>query len=203
MTLGVFDIDVRACHIDFLACGAHKWLLGEMGAGIFYCRHDLLDELQLGAYVGASSVLDPFNFLDYNFTLQPTSDRFAIGVPNSLGTFALNASLGLLLEVGIDRIAERVLHLTDLFIQDMQERGFPVLTNLELERRSGIVVIAVPDAEAAAQRLLAAGVVVSVRGGGIRVSPHFYNTEEEVLRVGEVMGQGAGAKIPVETGIGR
>lgn len=63
-----------------------------------------------------------------------------------------------------------------------------MLSNLASERRSGIVLIGVPDTEEQHERLLAANVVTSARGAGLRVSPHFYNTEEDVLRVGEVLG---------------
>ncbi len=188
-TLGAFPLDVQACRIDFLACGAHKWLMGAPGSGFLYCRRELLDELQLGAYVGAASVVDPFNFLDYNFTLQPTAERFSIGTPNFLGLIALHAALELLLEVGIPRIAERITELTDILVGDLQERGYTILSNLAPERRSGIIMVEVPDARAAYQQLLAANVITSARGAGLRIAPHFYNDEADVLRVGEVLGR--------------
>lgn len=113
---GVLPIDVRAWNVDFLACGAQKWLLGDWGSGFLYCRYDLLDRLVPGAYVGTNSVVDPLNYLDYNFTLQSSAERFNIGSLNWLGMLALDASLGLLLDIGLDRIAVRVLALTDLLI---------------------------------------------------------------------------------------
>jgi selenocysteine lyase/cysteine desulfurase len=186
-TLGAFPLDVGECQIDFLACGANKWLLATPGAGILYCRHDLLEDLQLGAYVGAASTVDFFNFLDYNFTLQPSSDRFNIGVPNFLGMVALNASLELLQEAGIERVAERILSLNATLIADLQSRGFRILSSLEPEHRSGIIIVEVPDPQAACDKLRAVNVSVSVRGGGLRVAPHFYNSEEDVLRVGEAL----------------
>ncbi len=102
---------------------------------------------------------------------------------------ALNASLALLHEVGIERISERVTTLTDVLIHDLSGLGYPVLSNLAPERRSGIVLIGVADPEGQYERLMAANVVTSLRGAGLRVSPHFYNTEEDVLRVGEVLGR--------------
>lgn len=187
-SLGAFPMDVQAYNIDFLAAGSQKWLLSAPGSGFLYCRRELLDELQLGAYVGTTSTVDPFNFLDYNFTLRPSADRFDLGTPNLLGIVALNAALGLLLEVGPAQIAERVLGLTDTLIEDLQGRGYRILSNLTPERRSGIVIVEVPEPQAAYERLLAANVVTSVRGAGLRVAPHFYNSEEDVLRVGEVLG---------------
>ncbi len=187
-TLGAFPLDVRACNIDFLACGSQKWLLSTLGSGFLYCRRELLDELQLGAYVGASSTVDPLNFLDYNFTLQRSSERFTLGTPNLLGLVALNESLQMLHKAGVPRIAERVLALTDVLIEDFQARGYRILSNLEPEHRSGIVVVEVPDPLSAYEQLLTVGVVTSVRGVGLRISPHFYNTEGDVLCVGEVLG---------------
>lgn len=187
-TLGAFPLDVQACKIDFLVTGSQKWLLSPPGSGFLYCRHELLDELQPGAYVGATSTVDPFNFLDYNFTLQPDSERFNLGTPNFPGIIGLHAALGMFEEIGIPAIAERIIQLTDILIGDMQERGYRVLSNLAPEHRSGIVIVEVPEPEAAATRLLAANVVTSARGAGLRISPHLYNNEDDMLRVGEVLG---------------
>lgn len=187
-TLGAFPLDVQACHIDFLACGGQKWLLGVPGAGFLYCRHELLAELQPGAYVGAASTVDWINFLDYNFTLLPTAERFALGTPNLFGMLALTTTAGMLLEAGVPQIAERIMHLTDTLITDLQARGYEIGSNLSPNHRSGIIIIELPDAEAARERLLAAKVVTAVRGHGLRVAPHFYNTEADVLRVGDVLG---------------
>ena len=186
-TLGAFPLDVQACGIDFLSCGSQKWMLSIPGSGFLYCRHELLDELQLGAYVGTTSTVDPFNFLDYNFTLQPSAERFNIGTPNIAGMVGLNAAMGLIQEAGPAHIAERVLALTDTLIAGLQRRGYRVHSNLDPAHRSGIVIVEVADPPATYERLLAAGVVTSPRGAGLRIAPHFYNTEDEVLRVGAVL----------------
>jgi selenocysteine lyase/cysteine desulfurase len=186
-TLGYLPIDVQACHIDFLACGSHKWLLSPPGSGILYCRHDLLDDLQPGAYVGAGSVVDMMNFLDYNFTLQPSSARWAISAPNFLGIIGLHASMGLLLDIGIEQIAERVLALASYAMDELEKRGLRVVSNQQEQHRSGIVVVEVANPQAACQRLTEAGIMTAVRGRGIRLSPHFYNTEEEITRAVEVL----------------
>lgn len=187
-SVGVLPVDVQAWNVDFLACGSQKWLLGEWGSGFLYCRRELLDQLAPGAYVGTYSVVDPLNYLDYNFTLQPNAERFNIGSQNWLGMAALDASLGLLLEVGIERVADRVLALTDLLIADLQRLGYAIRSPLDPARRSGIVAAEVPEPEAACARLLEAGVVAAVRGGGLRFSPHFYTSEADVLRVGAALG---------------
>lgn len=186
-TLGAFPLDVQACSIDFLACSAYKWLLGVPGIGMLYCRHETLGRLQPGAYVGAESVVDPFAYLDYNFTLQDSAERFATGMPNFVGIAGLRAALGLLLEIGVEQIGERILQVTDVLIADLQERGYRVLSNLERPHRSGIVLVEVPRPQEAQARLEESKVVTSLRGAGLRVSPHFYNTEDEVRRVGAVL----------------
>jgi cysteine desulfurase / selenocysteine lyase len=187
-SLGALPLDVQAANVDFLACGSQKWLLGPIGTGFLYVRHELLDELVPGPYVGSSSVVDSANFLDYNFTLLPTAERFNAGSPNVVGAIGLHASVELIQEIGVEHIAERVLMLARLTINDLQERGFCLSADTAPERRSGIVVVEVDDAAAKVMQLKEAGIVCNPRGRGIRIAPHFYNTEEEILRVGEVLG---------------
>ena len=186
-TLGAFPIDVQACSIDFLAAGSQKWLLSAPGAGFLYVRRELLDELEPGAYVGASSVVDPMNYLDYNLTFPPSAERFNLGTPNIMGAVALHAAVGMLQEVGSTLIEQRVATLVDALINDLTERGHSLAADTAPEHRSGIVVVQLPNPEAACKRLEEAGVIATVRGG-LRLAPHFYNTLEEVMRVGEVLG---------------
>jgi cysteine desulfurase / selenocysteine lyase len=188
-TLGAFPIDVQACGIDFLAAGGQKWLLSTPGSGLLYVRGEIMDELQPGAYVGATSVVDPVNFLDYNFTLQPTADRFTLGTPNLLNNVALHAALGLLLEVGIERIAGRIIELTDRLIAGLQERGFTILSNLDSQHRSGILIVEVDEPEQTAARLAEAGVITTPRGAGLRFAPHFYNNETDIDRALDALGR--------------
>jgi selenocysteine lyase/cysteine desulfurase len=186
-TLGAFPLDVQACHIDMLACGSQKWLMSTPGYGFFYCRDSLLDQLQPGAYVGAASVSDPQNYLDYNFTLLPNADRFNLGTPNLSGMVAMHAAIGLLQEVGIERISQRVLHLVDTLITDLADRGYRCVADTAPAHRSGIVVVDVAGADDLARRMQQEGIIVTSRGTGLRVAPHFYNTEADVLRVGELL----------------
>lgn len=186
-TLGAFPLDVQACSIDFLAAGSQKWLLSAPGAGFLYVRRELLDELEPGAYVGASSVVDPMNYLDYNLTFPPSAERFTLGTPNIMGAVALHAAVGMLQEVGSALIEQRVATLVDALINDLTERGYSLAADTAPEHRSGIVVVQMPNPEAACKRLEESGVIATVRGG-LRLAPHFYNTLEEVMRVGEVLG---------------
>ena len=186
-SLGALPFDVQAANVDFLAAGSQKWLLGPIGGGFMYVRREILDQLVPGAYVGAASTVDPWNFLDYNFTPLPTAERFNLGSQNMLGMYGVRASLEMIQEAGIEHVAERVLMLAGVAIGDLQERGFILLASTAPEHRSGIVIPEVADPVAACAKLEAAGIICIPRGKGVRIAPHFYNTEEEVLRVGEVL----------------
>ena len=188
-SLGALPFDVQAANVDFLAAGSQKWLLGPIGGGFLYIRRELLDDLVAGPYVGAASVVDPQNFLDYNFTLLSTAERFSLGSSGIVNQLGLRASVALIQEIGIEQIAERVLMLAGVAIGDLQERGYCIAADSAPEHRSGIVIVEVDDPTATCARLQEAGIICIPRGKGFRIAPHFYNTEQEVLRVGETLGK--------------
>ncbi|MBM4466408.1 MAG: aminotransferase class V-fold PLP-dependent enzyme, partial [Chloroflexi bacterium] len=134
-SLGVIPLDVRECQIDMLSCGGPKWLMGPCGLGFFFCRRELIQEMK-PAYAGASSVVDFENFRDYNLTFLPNARRFELGTPNLVGMVGLLASVRLLMEVGIEDIQRWTLHLTDVLIEDLQERGYQIASCLRPEHRS-------------------------------------------------------------------
>ena len=185
-SLGVIPLDVRECQIDMLSCGGPKWLMGPCGQGFFFCRRELIEEMK-PAYAGAESVVDFENYRDYDLTFLPDAKRFELGTDNLVGKVGLLASVNLLLEVGIEQIQRWTRHLTDVLIDDLQERGYQIASCLRPEHRSAIVSFSTPDVKSAYDKLIANKVIVSLRENYIRVSPHCYNTEEEVLRVGQVL----------------
>jgi len=185
-SVGVIPLDVRECQIDMLSCGGFKWLMGPCGLGFFFCRRELIEEM-IPAYAGADCVVGAENFRDYDLTFLPNAKRFEPGTGNYVGKVGLLASVNLLLEVGIEEIQRWTLHLTDLLIEDLQERGYQIASCLRPEHRSAIVSFSTPDVRADYEKLIANKVIVSLRENYIRVSPHGYNTEEEVLRVGQVL----------------
>jgi selenocysteine lyase/cysteine desulfurase len=187
-SLGALPFDVQAANVDLLACGSQKWLLGPPGSGFLYVRRDLLEELGPGAYAGTNSVVDAENYLDYNFTLLPSVERFHLGTPNFAGMIGLQASVALIREIGVEAIAERVLALSGAAIGALQEHGRRVVVSAP-ERRSGIVIVEDDDPARTCERLKAAGVIAVPRGRGLRFAPHFYNTEAEILHAVEALGQ--------------
>ena len=187
-SLGALPMDVRACGIHCLSCGGPKWLMGPAGQGFIYVSPELLDDLR-PAFAGCISVAGWEDWRDYNLAFLPDARRFELGCGNVIGQVGLLEAVRLLLDVGIEAIEAWTLHLADLLVEDLQQRGYQVVSNRSPHRRSAIVSFRVAgDVAAAHQQLLGAGVFVSKREDLIRVSPHGYNTENEVLRVGEVLG---------------
>jgi cysteine desulfurase/selenocysteine lyase len=187
-SIGAVPLDVRACPVDLLSCGASKWLMGPMGIGFLYCRRDLLEELT-PPMAGCLSVSGWEDWRDYDLTFLPDAGRFELGGRNLVGMVGALAAVELLLETGVDAIHARTLQLTDRLVADLDRRGYSVASNRDPMHRSAIVSFAVPgDPQVAHARLQEAGVAVSLREAYIRVSPHGYNTEEEIIRVGQVLG---------------
>jgi selenocysteine lyase/cysteine desulfurase len=179
-SLGLIPMDVREFNIAFLATDAHKWLLGPEGIGIFYCRKELIQNMR-PPLVGWKSVQNEFDFDNPSLQLKNDAQRFEEGSQNVMGIFGLGAAIELLLEVGIPNIEERVLGLGDHIIQESEKRGLAVLTPKLREQRGGNITIAGHfDPTAARDVLRERRIMVNVRGGGLRLSPHFYNTEEEI-----------------------
>ncbi|MDE2998282.1 MAG: aminotransferase class V-fold PLP-dependent enzyme [Gemmatimonadota bacterium] len=183
-SLGVLSLDVADAEIDFVSADAHKWLLGPEGIGVFYCSHRARPHLRV-VNLGWANVVAPRDFLSYDTTLLPNAQRFECGTLNTVGVHGLRAGLDLLLRIGIESIEARVLSLTDQLCAGLEEKGCRVVSSRARGEKSGIVVFhhARIDTESIFRKLSDARVVCAIRGGGIRLSPHFYNTEEEVDHV--------------------
>ena len=179
-SLGVIPMDVKKHHVDFLSADAHKWLLGPEGIGIFFCRRELAERLD-PLLIGWKSVQNEFSFDNPDFRLKTNALRFEEGSMNLMGIFGLGAAIELLSEAGIGNIEKRVLDLGELIIQEADKRGYRVLTPKERNGRGGNITFSGNfDPGRARDALLEKGIMVNVRGGGLRVSPHFYNTEREI-----------------------
>jgi selenocysteine lyase/cysteine desulfurase len=185
--LGVLPVDVRRTPIDFLAADGHKWMLGPEGAGLFFIRRELVDRLH-AVGVGWNSVVDSFAFSTIDFRLKPHAGRWESGTLNVGGIVALGASLQLLLKIGIDAIAERVLGLTDQLCDRAVAAGIDVYSSRRAAEKSGIVSLRVDgDPRALVRACRDRGIVVNHRAGRLRVSPHFYNDEDELRRLIEIL----------------
>ncbi len=188
--LGVLPLDVRRTPIDFLAADGHKWLLGPEGAGLFYVRRELIDVLQ-PVGIGWNSVVGATDFSQIDFTLKPHAGRWESGTLNVAGITALGASLELLLRVGVAALEQRLLELTDYLCDKVQTTALSVFSSRSPGERSGIVSLAAPGGTEQVRQLVKrcrqAGVIVNRRAGRLRISPHAYNTAEEIDRLVQVL----------------
>ena len=174
------SIDVEKSHIDFLAAGSHKWLMGSEGTAFVYIS-ERAQSLIHQSSMGASSVNNPFNFFDYDpERLHDDASRYENGTLNFPGIAALNASLTFHSEFGLAEIEKRVLEHTAYLISRFKSHGVKVLTPEIAAERAGIVSVEIENPEEVLKRLLKKRIIVAVRGGKLRLSPHFYNTEEEL-----------------------
>lgn len=187
-SLGVIEVDVKACQIDILAADGHKWLLAPEGAAIFYCAHEKRERL-INTNVGWASVVNPHDFLNYDLTQKPDATRFEEGSYNSVGLYGLQAAIELLLEVGIPTIEARVLGLTARLIAGLESKGYRVITPKTAAARAGIVTFESPKhtPDEIYAMLHAQDIITAPRGSGVRVSPHFYNNVSEIERLLEVL----------------
>jgi len=186
--LGVLPLDVQQTPIDFLAADGHKWLLGPEGAGIFYIRRDLVERLH-PVDIGWNSVIHARDFSRLDFHLKPHAGRWESGSLNVAGIVALGGSLELLLETGITAARDRVLELTDHLCERAARVGISVFSSRTDADKSAIVSLVPPgnDIRDVVRRCREHNIVVNQRAGRLRVSPHFYNTADELDRLVELL----------------
>jgi cysteine desulfurase/selenocysteine lyase len=181
-SLGALPFDAQACHADFVAADGHKWLMAPEGIAVFYSNPEAREQLSLCQY-GWHMVATPGDFDRHDWEIAGDGRRFECGSPNMLGIHALQASLSLIEEVGIERIAGRVLENTRYLCHALAAiPGIRLLSAASLDRQSGIVTFQVESviATTVVQRLWARDIITAARGGGIRLSPHFYTPQGDL-----------------------
>lgn len=182
--LGAQPFDVQAYDCDFAMADGHKWMLGPEGLGVFYCRAALRPQLKLSEY--GWHMLEHMG--DYNrqgWEPAQSARRFECGSPNMLAAMALDASLSLLEEVGLDEVGR----LVEERVQWLHE-GLQAIPGVTLhspgpgERRAGIVSFSIAgvDTRELHAKLMQQQVVCIPRGPGVRFSPHFYTDQRVIER---------------------
>ncbi|GMR11526.1 MAG: aminotransferase class V-fold PLP-dependent enzyme [Anaerolineae bacterium] len=184
--VGVTELDVRQGPVDFLACGGHKWLFSLLGSGFFFCRRELIEHFE-PAYVGWQSDADRFNYEFRDYRLAPDAQRFMHGNNNLAGVHGMHAGISFINRIGLQNIERRNRRLTDYLIENLQPLGVTFLSPLEDKYRSAILNFIPRDPARVQELATERKIIVCVREGGIRVSPNFYNTEEEIDRLIEVV----------------
>jgi selenocysteine lyase/cysteine desulfurase len=183
-SIGALRFNVQACDADFVVADGHKWMLGPEGSALFYCRKELIPQLELKQY-GWHMVQDYADFSKKEWEPNVTAQRFECGSPNMLGIVALHASLGVLLEIGMEAVEEQVLSISASLAEKLATLvNVEILSPRALNRRSGIVLFRKTDCdtEALYQYLQQHNVICAMRGNGIRFSPHFHTTNDSIDR---------------------
>ena len=180
---GVVPFDLTGLDVDFAVGGSVKWLCGGPGAGWLYVRPDIADRLE-PTLVGWQGHARPFAF-EPELEYASGARRFLTGTPNVPALYAATGGYDVIEEVGVGQIRERSLVLTQLLIDLCDEAGLGITSPRDAERRGGTVTVSTPDHAACHRELGERGVICDFRPGregGIRLGPHFFNTEDELRR---------------------
>ena len=186
--LGQLPVDVRATPVDILASGGQKWLLSPWGSGFLYVRRDLIPRLDpaITGWMAFEGTDDFTRLTEYGDTLRQDARRFELITLPYQDFAGFTASLGLLAELGIPAIQAHLRQLQAPIVAWTEQRGIPLVSPTGAHG-SGIVAVAPPALESAYRKLRAAQVHASQREGAIRLSPHCYNTLEEMERVAAIL----------------
>jgi kynureninase len=177
---GVIPVDLLALETDFAVGGSVKWLCGGPGAGYLYVRPDLAGRVE-PAFVGWAAHAEPFVFEAAPIRYADPPERFQSGTPNVPALYAARGGYEIVGEIGVAAIREKSLRLTRRMIDHAKAAGYRINTPDKDPERAGVVIVDVPDSENAARELIRRDVIVDYRpGAGIRMAPHFYNTEAEI-----------------------
>jgi cysteine desulfurase/selenocysteine lyase len=183
-SVGTLQLHARRDDVDFLMAACYKWLMSPPGAAYLYVKDELIEKFE-PPYVGWASVnQEVFETVDFydiqNLNLSKTASRFEVGSPCTMGFIGATEAMKILLDFGIENVWRRISGLTDHLMRRVEDVGLELQTPKEKHCRSGIVNFKIDRPQKVVEILANKGIVVSARANGIRVSPHFYNTEEEI-----------------------
>jgi kynureninase len=181
-SLGTVPVDVQALNADFACGGVLKWLCGGPGVGYLYVREDLGRKLE-PKFTGWFAHQNPFGFEIGPIRYTDPPFRFMNGTSHVPALEAARPGLKIISEVGVEKIREKSKCQTSRLIELADQHGWRVNTPRDAERRGGTVSIEMPDSQEVCRELLKRDIMVDWRPkAGVRMSPHFYNTDEELER---------------------
>jgi kynureninase len=191
---GTVPMALEAWGADFAVGGSVKWLCGGPGAGYLYVRPDLASTLQ-PSFIGWAAHESPFEFATGPVRYAGSPERFQSGTPNVPSLYSARAGYEIVAAIGVEAIRARSLRLTRRLMDSARAAGFRLNTPDADRERGGSVVIDVPEGAAVADELIRRGIIVDHRpGAGIRMAPHFYNTEAEIDRAVAMLAEIAAAR---------
>jgi len=179
-SLGTVPVDVQALDTDFACGGVLKWLCGGPGVAYLYVRPDLGKKLQ-PKFTGWTAHQNPFAFEIGPTRYTEPPYRFMNGTPHVPALEAAGPGLQIVNEIGVERIRAKSKRQTARLIEMVDQRGWRINTPRDPEKRGGTVSIDMPDSQEVCRELLKREVLVDWRPkAGVRMSPHFYNTDQEL-----------------------
>jgi kynureninase len=183
-SVGQVPVDVQDAGVDALVAGGLKWLLGGPGIVFLYVRGDVARKLEprISGWFGQR---EQFAFDPRALTFHGDARRFEMGTPALAAVYAQLGGLEYIEEIGVPRIREVTAALTEDLIATVRAAGFTPNVAAEPDQRSAIVMIPMPDPAAAVRHLAAGGVIVDSRPGHVRLSPFFYNVQDDYVRATE------------------
>jgi selenocysteine lyase/cysteine desulfurase len=184
-SLGVLPMDAQNIHADFVVADGHKWMLGPEGVAVFFCRAALREQMRLHQF-GWHMIEQAGDYEHREWQPARSARRFECGSPNMLGIHALHASLSLLLEIGMDVVSHLALDNAEYLLDRLGRlHQLQLVTPTASDRYAGIITFRHQHADPALlwQYLSERGIVCAQRGGGIRLSPHFYSKKDHLRNV--------------------
>jgi kynureninase len=179
-SVGIIPVDVTALEVDYYIGGTLKWLCGGPGGVFMYVRPDLLPKLE-PKVTGWFAHQQPFAFDIKSLDLREDAYRLMNGTPGIASLYAIQPGVEIIAEVGVDDIREKSMRQTALLYDLANKAGFTVKSPAKPGERGGMVVIDPPHAYEVSRALLAQNIVIDYRAeAGIRVAPHFYNSDDEI-----------------------
>ena len=181
-SLGTVPVDVQELNVDFACGGVLKWLCGGPGVGYLYVRPDLGTKLE-PTFTGWSAHENSFEFAVGPIRYTDPPYRFLNGTPHIPALEACLPGVRIIKEVGVQRIREKSKRQTARLIELADQHGWRVNTPRDPEKRGGTVSIDMPDSQEVSRELLQRKIMIDWRPkAGVRMAPHFYNTDDEIQR---------------------
>ncbi len=187
-SIGAFPFDVHDSDVDFLVGGTLKWLMGGPGMAFLYARRDRIAAARPTA-IGWWAMRDPFAFDVEHIDYAPSARRFEYGTPAVAAAYTARAGIALLCDVGIETVRERHKILSQILVEGALDQGWTVRCPSAAEDRTPIVTLEHSDPQRAVTALRDRGCVADFRPGLIRLSPHYFNTAEEMERTLELLAE--------------
>jgi kynureninase len=197
-SVGIIPVDVTNLNIDFYIGGTLKWMCGGPGGVFMYVRPDLIKTLD-PKITGWFAHQKPFTFDTGDIVLREDIHRFSNGTPGIASLYAIQPGVEILAKVGVDAIREKSVRQTSLIIELAQKAGYPLNSPLDSKDRAGTITLKPDHAYEVSRELIARNIVVDYReNAGIRVAPHFYNSDDEIYltmnTIAEILADGSWQK---------